>query len=141
MSFVMIDKENASEQFIHVASTSSSSNTRKFGDSIKIIGGCSLQQPQLLFTPQNKLKSKMSIKDGITNTDKRRALGDLMNTTRHTAHKFNGTPKANLSAKFGKNIKTNKILLFNLIVKTIHLTLLKNKRFKLAFYLRYILKI
>ncbi len=86
MSFVMIDKENASEYH-----TTASSASRKFGDSVKV------SQQMLLSTPQHKLKSKLQ-----TNTEKRRALGDLINTNRHSQALPNCvTPKGNLCAKYG----------------------------------------
>jgi len=88
MSFVLIDKENASELY----HTTAGSTSRKFGDAVKV------SQQMLLSTPQHKLKSKLQ-----TNTEKRRALGDLINTSRHSqALPSCVTPKGNLSAKYGQ---------------------------------------
>ncbi len=85
MSFVLIDKENASELY-HTTAGSTSRNAVK------------VSQQMLLSTPQHKLKSKLQ-----TNTEKRRALGDLINTSRHSqALPSCVTPKGNLSAKYGQ---------------------------------------
>lgn len=88
MSFVMVDKENASELY----HTNAGSGNRKFGDAVKV--------SQQMSTPQHKLKLKLQ-----TNTEKRRALGDLINTSRHSQMLPNCvTPKGNLSAKYGSPV-------------------------------------
>lgn len=110
MSTNIIDKENSAGLF-HAHTT----NPRKFGDSI---GGSNFTKTSLLSTPQHKLKSSFNLdlksksihklKDGNA-TEKRRALGDLLNTTKSTNRQslvFNSaTPKSNsISSKLSTPI-------------------------------------
>lgn len=94
MSTSIIDKENSAGLFqVH------STNPRKFGDSL---GGAGFNK--IYSTPQQKthksnwdvLRSKSIQKTGTT--EKRRALGDLLNTAKNRQSlNFNtNTPKANL---------------------------------------------
>lgn len=82
MSYVMFDKENDIRENFQVTNSA-----RKFGDSVK-----KSAQVFQCTTPQHKMKLKDT--KGITNTEKRRALGDLINS-----HRVLGTPKASLSSK------------------------------------------
>lgn len=99
MSTSIIDKENSTG--LYHAHTNSS---RKFGDSL---GGINFNKSGLS-TPQHKLKTNLKLKEG-SKTEKRRALGDLLNTTKATNRQslvFNNcaTPKSNLNSKFGTPI-------------------------------------
>lgn len=101
MSSSMVDKENSSGH-IHAASS------RKFGDSLN----GNLFKANHLSTPQHKLKSNIlldmkskTIQKSVNGNEKRRALGDLLNTSkanRQLAPNF-GTPKikTNLTLKYG----------------------------------------
>jgi len=109
MSTSIIDKENSAGLY-HAQHT----NSRKFGDSI---GGSSFNK--IYSTPQHKLKSNINLdlksnsihKLKENNNEKRRALGDLLNTTksnRQSLVNFN-TPKSNLlQQKF--NTPSNKCI-------------------------------
>jgi hypothetical protein len=95
MSYVMFDKENDIRENFQVTNSA-----RKFGDSV--IKSAQLQ----CTTPQHKMKLKDT--KGITNTEKRRALGDLINSSR-VSQALLGTPKATLSSKINGTpvIKSN----------------------------------
>lgn len=108
----MVDKENSSGH-IHLG------GSRKFGDSLH--GNSNLFKANQLSTPQHRLKSNIfhemkskTIQKSVNGTEKRRALGDLLNTSkanRQLAPSF-GTPKikADLSLKYGtpRNASINK---------------------------------
>lgn len=103
MSSSMVDKENSSGH-IHAG------GSRKFGDSL--LGNGNLLKSNHLSTPQHKLKSNIlldmkskTIQKSVTGNEKRRALGDLLNTSkvnRQLAPNF-GTPKikTDLTTKYG----------------------------------------
>jgi len=107
MSTSLVDKENTSGVFHNHGGSS-----RKFGDSL---GGSGFNK--VYSTPQHKLKSNTNLdlksksihklKEN-TNTEKRRALGDLLNTTKASNRQsliFNcATPKSNLGNSYGTPI-------------------------------------
>jgi hypothetical protein len=96
MSTSIVDKENSTG--LYHAHTNSS---RKFGDSL---GGANFNKAGFA-TPQHKLHTNLKLQEG-SKTEKRRALGDLLNTTKATNRQslaFNNcaTPKSSLKLKFG----------------------------------------
>lgn len=107
MSTSLLDKENSSGIFHTHAS-----GPRKFGDSL---GGSGTNK--VYSTPQQKLKADLNLghqpksihklKENA-NTEKRRALGDLLNTTKSSNRQslvFNcATPKSNLGNSYGTPI-------------------------------------
>lgn len=100
MSSSLVDKENTNGLF-----HSHTSGTRKFGDQV----GSNLKKTSQYSTPQHKLKTTHKLKENIGSikTEKRRALGDLLNTTSNRQSLgLSATPKGNSQCpKLGTPLK------------------------------------